>query len=280
MRFKKIYIEITNVCNYHCSFCVTTSRSNQFISPANFSILVEKIRPFTDYIYLHVLGEPLLHPKFGEILEIAHQAGLKVNITTNGGLIEQKKDILLSHAIRQINVSLHDAQENVSPQQWDTYLNAVLNYAVEAAPNTYVNLRLWNGGVETSSDFNQIFITKIAKRFSIPVADLQTADLRTSFKLADRIFIQYAPRFDWPDGVTERSQSNKTCYALRDQLAILVDGTVVPCCIDAEGNMPLGNVFTTELSEILATERAEKIRIGFMNHKITEDYCKSCGFFV
>lgn len=280
LRFKKIYIEITNVCNFHCSFCVTTSRANQFISPENFSIIVEKIRPFTDYIYLHVLGEPLLHPRFADILEIAHQAGLNVNITTNGGLIEKKNDILLSHAIRQINVSLHDAEENVAPQQWEQYLNSVLNYAVEAAPNTYVNLRLWNAGVESSSDFNRNFITKIAERFNIPVADLQTADLRTSFKLADRVFIQYAPRFDWPDGITERSQGNKTCYALRDQLAILVDGTVVPCCIDAEGNMPLGNVFTTDLSEILASQRAEKIRIGFMNHKITEDFCKSCGFFV
>lgn len=280
MRFKKIYIEITNVCNYHCSFCVSTARQNQFISPANFSVIVEKIRPFTDYIYLHVLGEPLLHPKFGELLEIAYQADLKVNITTNGGLIEQKKDILLTHPIRQINISLHDAEENVKPQDWVKYLYSVLNYAVEAAPNTYVNLRLWNTDVETSSDFNRIFIQKIAEKFNIPVQDLQIADLRTSFKLDDRIFIQYAPRFDWPDGITQRAQSTKTCYALRDQLAILVDGTVVPCCLDAEGQMPLGNIYTTALSEIIESERAEKIRIGFTNHKITEEYCKSCGFFI
>lgn len=280
MKFKKIYIEITNSCNFNCSFCFQTGRAKAFMSPDDFRIICKKIKPFTSYIYLHVLGEPLLHPRFEEILQIAAENELNVNITTNGSLISRKKDILLRNNVRQINISLHDAEENIAQNELNEYLNDIFEYAKSAADNTYVNLRLWNAGETNSNEFNQYCTDKIKQHFPSANTNLNESSKEKGIKLANHIFLQTAPRFEWPDGGENRSPETRTCYALRDQIAILAEGSVVPCCLDADGNMNLGNVFEQDLTKILGSTRAQKIRNGFINHKITEEFCKSCGFFI
>ena len=280
MKFKKIYIEITNSCNYNCSFCFQSERPSRFVSPEEFAVIVEKIRPFTNYVYLHVLGEPLLHPQLDAILTIASNAGLNINITTNGGLLERKKDILLRHSIRQINISLHDAEENVALDKWPDYLNAVLTYATQAAHHTYVCLRLWNTTNASSTEFNAFCLKHISEKFGVPEDKLMEATSGNGLKLAEHVFLQRAPRFKWPDEAKEGSQTRKNCYALRDHIAILSDGRVVPCCLDADANMSLGNIFTENLSDILQTERAIKIKNGFEQRKVVEPICATCGFIL
>ena len=280
MKFKKIYIEITNSCNFDCSFCFKTTRTARFMSVEEFQKIIEKIKPFTNYIYLHVLGEPLLHPQLDEILTIAETAGLNINITTNGGLLESKKEILANHSIRQINISLHDAEENITPEKWDDYLQTALNYACEAAPDSYVCLRLWNTTNQTSADFNQLCLAKIASKFNLSIETLSGNTNGNGFKLSEHIFLQRAPRFEWPDENQTGTQTVKKCYALRDHIAILADGQVVPCCLDADANMKLGNIFTEELSEILSSKKAEEIKKGFEQRKVVEPLCATCGFIL
>lgn len=280
MKFKKIYIEITNSCNFACSFCFKTERAAQFMTPEEFTEVLQKIKPFTNYIYLHVLGEPLLHPRFSEILSLAKEYNIFVNITTNGGLLSRKREILLANPPRQINISLHDAEENITESLWGNYMENVLEFAKIAAPYTYINLRLWNGGSAKSTSFNTFCLKKITDFFEINSAEFIKHEKDTGLKLSDHIFLQTAPRFEWPDGETQRNEQTKTCYALRDQLAILVDGTIVPCCIDADGALKLGNIFTDNLAAVLNSERAQKIRNGFIQHTISEEFCKSCGFFL
>jgi len=250
------------------------------MSTAEFQLIVDKIRPFTNYIYLHVLGEPLLHPQLNEILDIADNAGLNVNITTNGGLLERKKDILLKHPVRQINISLHDAEENIAQEKWIDYLNSTLNFAVEAAPTSYICLRLWNSTNIASEGFNKWCLEEIASKFNLTIDTLNESPKGNGLKLADHIFLQRAPRFEWPDDKQEGNQTQKTCYALRDHIAILADGRVVPCCLDADANMNLGNIFTEELSTILQTERAKDIKKGFEQRKVVEPICATCGFII
>lgn len=250
------------------------------MSVEEFAVVINTIKPYTNYVYLHLLGEPLLHPRFTEILQIAQQADILVNITTNGSLLIRNEKALVSNSVRQINISLHDAEENIVQADWDSYMNNVLYFARQAAPTSYINLRLWNAGVTASEPFNAFCLSKIADFFDFKVDDLKKEDKDTGVKLADHIFLQTALRFDWPDGETHRNEQRKTCYALRDQIAILADGTVVPCCLDANGAMNLGNIFTDNFETIINSERADKIRKGFMNHTITEEFCRSCGFFI
>ena len=280
MKFKKIYIEITNSCNFDCSFCFKTARASRFMSVDEFRLVVEKVRPFTNYIYLHVLGEPLLHPHLDEILSIAEAAGLNINITTNGGLLEKKKEILLTHSIRQINISLHDAEENIAALKWPEYLNSVLDFATEIAPKTYVCLRLWNTSNVESAYFNTLCSEQIAKQFELTIQLLNEKTSGNGVKLADHIFLQRAPRFEWPDENNPQTQTQKNCYALRDHIAILADGQVVPCCLDADANMKIGNIFTENLVDLLATDKAKDIKKGFEQRKIVEPLCATCGFII
>jgi len=245
-----------------------------------FEVVLDKIRPFTDYIYLHVLGEPLLHPQFEDFLKLASMRHLHVNITTNGSLIHKQADALMRYPVRQINISLHDAQENIPSNRWTDYLQSVFFFAHQVSPSTYVNFRLWNSGVATSVQFNALCMEAIASEFKKEKETLCKVAKDSGVKLAEHIFLQTAPRFEWPDGDKTRSDTTKTCYALRDQVAILTDGSIVPCCLDADGAMTLGNIFQDDLLEVLQRERAQKIKKGFENHTITEDFCRSCGFFI
>ena len=69
-----------------------------------------------------------------------------------------------------------------------------------------------------------------------------------------------------------------TCYGLRRQLGILVDGTVVPCCLDQDGIINLGNIFNEDLENIVSSDRAKEIVTNFRNNKLKEDLCKRCGY--
>ena len=248
------------------------------MSADEFKVVVEKIRPFTNYIYLHVLGEPLLHPQLDEILRIAESNGLNINITTNGSLLQQKKEILLKHKIRQINISLHDAEENISSDKWSEYLKTALEFARVMAPTTYICLRLWNSTNEKSADFNALCLKEITSAFNLTNEELSNETTGNGIKLTDHIFLQRAPRFEWPDKKKSGEQIRKTCYALRDHIAILSDGQVVPCCLDADANMKLGDIYIDDLAEILETKKATEIKKGFEQRKVVEPICATCGF--
>ncbi|HRT78665.1 MAG TPA: radical SAM protein [Paludibacteraceae bacterium] len=278
--FKKIYIEITNSCNFHCSFCFTTSQPPRFMPVKDFHTIVRKIKPFTNYIYLHVLGEPFLHPHIEDILNVAEQEGMNVNITTNGSLLNNRKELLLNHSIRQLNISLHDAEENIPSIHWESFFENIFNIAMEISAKTYVNLRLWNIDNPVSGKFNSLCKEKIVEKFQLSPDELTQPEKGNSIKLANHIFLQQSPKFQWPTENGEPLFEHKSCYALRDHIAILAGGEVVPCCLDAGGSLKLGNIFTEELSDILMCERAKKMKQGFRQHKITEPFCKTCGFSV
>ena len=168
MHFKKIYIEISNKCNFHCSFCYQSGRSVKFMSVDEFRYVVKEIKPYTDYVYLHVLGEPLLHPHFREMLQIAEGENLNVNISTNGSLLARHLDYLLKNPVRQINISLHDAEENVPKEKWGEFILSMLEIAKSLSAKSYINFRLWNQTNEASNEFNQICIKLIQDFFHLP----------------------------------------------------------------------------------------------------------------
>jgi radical SAM protein with 4Fe4S-binding SPASM domain len=250
------------------------------MSVKDFATIIEKIKPYTNYIYLHVLGEPFLHPHLEEILNVAEREGMNVNITTNGSLLKTRKELILNHSIRQLNVSLHDAEENIPPSGWESFFENIFDFAIEVSDKTYVNLRLWNIDNPASEKFNSLCKEKISEKFLLSSDELISPKKGNSIQLANHIFLQQSPKFQWPTEDGEILFEQKSCYALRDHIAILTGGEVVPCCLDADGSLYLGNIFTQNLSTILSSEKATKMKQGFQQHKITEPFCKTCGFSV
>ena len=262
MRFKKVYIEITNGCNLNCSFCIHNSRKVEYMSLSNFKLILDKIKPFTNYIYLHVLGEPLLHPRILEFIEYASSKGFFVNITTNGYMIDK---LIEFNNIRQVNISLHsyDLKYKIS---LDKYLDNIFN-VISNLNNTYFSLRLW-----VDSNYNNEIYDYICNRYKVTKDDI------LNNKIGKNIFFSQFHEFSWPDLNNDLNNDGK-CYGLIDHIGILVDGTVVPCCLDSKGIISLGNIFTDQLNNILSSERVLNMINGFKNGKRCEELCKHCGFF-
>jgi radical SAM protein with 4Fe4S-binding SPASM domain len=181
--------------------------------------------------------------------------------------------LLRKHTIRQFNISLHDAEENIPEAEWGRYLQEVFSFADEQACRSYFSFRLWNEGSESSMRYNAFCETFLKHRYGCCEFEGQGR----SMKLSDHIFLQRNARFDWPDGKTEGGE-RRNCFAMRDQIAILVDGTVVPCCLDADAQINLGNILEQDFKSIIESERAVKIAEGFRRHVAVEPFCKSCGF--
>lgn len=282
-KFKKIYIEITNICNLACSFCPETKRVKDFIDTFTFTHILDEIKPYTDYIYLHIKGEPLLHPNLNELLDIAYLKGFKVNITTNGTLINKLKDILTSKkAIRQINFSLHSLSGNTFKNEED-YLNNILIFSKEiSTKGVYVALRLWNlttnNSVNLLNKRNESILSIIEREFNLPYKIQEKVDPSTSIKLAPNIYLNQDHEFQWPDLSAENLGEIGFCYGLRTHVGILVDGTVVPCCLDGEGVINLGNIKDNSFKEIVESKRAVSIFEGFSNRLAVEELCQKCGY--
>ena len=269
---KKAYLEITNVCNLTCAFCPGTRREKRFLSLKEFKILSAKLRPYTDYLYFHLMGEPLLHPELGEFLAHAGALGFRVILTTNGTLLPDRENLLLSApALHKVNISLQSFEAN-ERGELAPYLSACAGFAQRANDaGKLCVLRLWNqNGLDSRNDE----IEPLRPRhFPKP-----WPESRRSRKLAERVYLEPGERFDWPDLTGADRGEPCFCYGLRDQVGVLVDGTVVPCCLDHEGDIPLGNLFEQELEEIMSTERARNIFHGFSRRQALEPLCRRCGY--
>lgn len=283
-RFKKVYIEITNVCNLSCNFCPKTSRKLQFMDEESFKKVIESIKPYTDYIYLHLMGEPFLNKNLEKFLDIAYENGLKVNITTNGTLINKVKDILINaKALRQVNISLHSFEANDSEVKLEEYVSNICDFILDANENSNIicSMRLWNMDskeLKACNELNRDIITMLEEGFKIPFSLKEKLLESNGIKIRKNIYLNMAEKFEWPDIDKDNEDTEIFCYGLRDQMGILVDGTVVPCCLDSEGNISLGNIFENSLGEILESDRAKNIYDGFSRRCAVEDLCKRCGY--
>ena len=235
MRFKKIYIETTNLCNLNCDFCIKNRRKKEIMTIQNFKIILSKIKNYTNYIYLHILGEPLLNPKLNEFILLASNEGFNINITTNGYLIDKIKD---NKNIRQVNISLHsfDVKYNVELKK---YLNNIFDSVEELIKNdTYVSLRLW-----VKNKYSEDIINEVNNYYKV--------NITKNTKIKENLFFNFEKQFIWPDLNNSYYNESGKCYGLTDHIGILVDGTIVPCCLDTLGIINLGNIFKEEIDEIL-----------------------------
>lgn len=281
MRFKRVYVEITNRCNLHCSFCPVSSRPARTMTAEEFRRAAEAIRPYCDYLYLHVKGEPLIHPQLEEILEICRQLNFQVNLTTNGVLIPMRQQLLLSApAVRQTNLSLHSyTQATHGPlEEW---LERLTNYARASAElGRYTVFRVWNldDKRETTRD-GQKTLDFLERSFSVEPGGIREMAARyRSVTLDKGIFVSFEEEFVWPSLQNPFLGDQGTCYGARTMAAVLADGTVVPCCLDGEGECPLGNLFEQPFGEIVEGKRMTAMARDLTNRQVKEPLCQRCGY--
>ncbi len=273
---KKVFLEITNACNLACTFCHGTRREIRYLSRAEFLRAAEELRPFADYLYFHLMGEPLLHPELAEFLAIADRLGFRVILTTNGTLLSRRREILLdAPALHKVSISLHAYEANASGIPLERYLADCFSFCADAAARGIIAvMRLWNlGGADS---LNPLILRQMHAFFD--EGDAVWKEIYSGSKIRERVFLEWGERFAWPDLDAPPVGENHGCYGLRDQVGVLSDGTVVPCCLDADGAIALGNLFSAPLSEILASPRAEALRTALECRRVTEPLCLRCGY--
>lgn len=271
-RFHKIYLEISTVCNLKCSFCPGTKRKKQALTVSEFTSLLPKLRPYSDYLYFHIMGEPLCHPQLPAFLSLAGSEGFRVILTTNGTLLSRNQEPLLSSpALHKVNVSLHAFEANDLSVPFSEYLQECFHFGKAAEGKKLVVYRLWNQGGQ--EERNQEILSAMKAAFPEP-----WKEGRRGIQIGETVFLEYGKKFDWPDIQAEDTGKNVFCYGLRDQIGVLCDGTVVPCCLDHEGDIALGNLFEESLEDILEKPRTKAMIEGFQNRAATEDLCRRCGF--
>jgi MoaA/NifB/PqqE/SkfB family radical SAM enzyme len=269
--YSRVYVEITNICNMRCSFCHGHHRAKRQMTEAEYAHILRQLTGKTEYIYHHLMGEPLLHPLLPRFIEMARQAGFHPMLTTNGTLLDAHGEALLGKGLHKINVSLHSF-EGARPEDHRLYLQKIATFAERAAEDGIIlSLRLWNSGCDEGR--NDTALTVLRELFPG-----QWKENTRGFRIRDRLFLEWGDRFAWPDQAAPDYGKQVFCYGLRDHFGILCDGTVVPCCLDSNGVIDLGNVFRQDLTAILDSPRAAAIAEGFRCRTATEEFCRHCGY--
>ena len=270
----KVYLEITNVCNLDCSFCHKTNRKKKLMSKEEFELLTDKLQGKAKYLYFHVMGEPTLHPLLPEFVRRAKEKGFLPMLTTNGSLLAEKGPELIDNLPYKISISLHAPDANPAFSD-ENYLRSCIRFAKLASDKgCIIALRLWN--LKTDADNTKI-LNELHSEFSGVWEPIRGG---TSYKLDKLIYLEWGEHFDWPDLSAAEIGKNEEifCYALRDHIGVLADGSCVPCCLDADGILSLGNLFESTFDEIITSERAKRIYNGFSNRRACEELCRKCGF--
>lgn len=283
MQFNRVHIEVTNICGLACSFCPPKLQPSKTMSLELFTKVLLQLQGYTKSLAFHIMGDPLILSNLDEYLELAHKHGFKVELTTSGYYLNNLENYAIFHpCVRQLNISLNSYNKNSLKLSFDEYMDSVLSTCQHKLTNSskpFINLRIWNFDEACSEEeFNTLLLKKLSDYFDI---ELNTAELYKtrpkSIRLASKVLITFDSYFEWPSLDSSHS-SNSSCYGLKSHIGILADGRVVPCCLDGDGVINLGNLNTTSLSEVLASNRAVDMREGFSKSIAVEELCKKCSY--
>ena len=281
-RFHKINIEISNICNLQCSFCPEVIRDKGLMPVELFTNIIDQVSSLTELVCFHLMGDPLVHPKLKEMVQICGDRGVKIFLVTNGVLLKEKQvEALLLPALHQVNFSLHSFFDNFPEKDPTDYLEKIFAFsdrALQERPDLYQNFRLWNLREHRGTGKNRDILAKIEEHYG-PL-DLSTVDVKRkkSIRIKNRLYLHFDSEFIWPSMSLPEIGERGTCYGLTSHFGILVDGTVVPCCLDKEGNIPLGRVQDDSIEAILNSPKATKILNGFKANRLEMDLCKRCDY--
>ncbi|MFH1061490.1 MAG: SPASM domain-containing protein [Candidatus Omnitrophota bacterium] len=278
--FKRVYLEISNICNLQCSFCPVVEKDKKSMSQAEFEAILKQVAPLTEIVCLHLMGEPLAHPQFAQILEVCEKHNTKIDLTTNGILINKYKEMIVgSKCISQVNFSLQAFKDNFPNQDIDSYLTPIFEFVKfghKVRPALYTNFRLWNQ--ESNDPDNEEILIKTEKYFDIKINRKIEVGAIKSKNIWNRLYLHFDSRFEWPSFDLPQQGTQGRCNGILNHIGILVDGSVVPCCLDKNAAINLGNIKQQSLADIINSSRFTAMRAGFLNGVLVEKFCQHCNF--
>jgi radical SAM protein with 4Fe4S-binding SPASM domain len=282
-KFSKINVEISNICNLQCGFCPEVIREKKLMTTELFTRIIQQVAPLTELVCFHLMGDPLVHPRLSELVDVCEESGVRVFFVTNGVLLrDEKMDLLLRPPFQQVNFSLHSFPDNFPGKDPSAYLEKIFRFTEKAfieRPDLYLNYRLWNlNDVRGSQTDNSQILEKVCDRFGVVAPQEWDLRRRKSVQLKNRLYLHFDTEFIWPSLDLPVLGTQGRCHGLSSHFGILVDGTVVPCCLDKEAAIPLGNIADQDILEILDRPRTQQILNGFRQRKLVENLCQRCQY--
>jgi len=245
-----------------------------------FENILKEVAPLTEIVCLHLMGEPLAHPEFLEILKICKKYNTQIDLTTNGILTKKYTEAIINATcIRQVNFSLQAFKDNFPDRDLTPYLHPIFNFvklAHQQRPLMYTNFRLWNQ--QSNHSNNEDIFLKIEEAFDLIINRNVEVGAIKSKNIWNRLYLHFDSRFEWPSFLLPHQGTQGRCHGAVNHIGIHADGTVVPCCLDKNAAINLGNAKTENLSDILAGDRFTKMRNGFLNGVLVEKFCQHCSF--
>ena len=258
MRFKRIYVELSNICNLKCSFCSMDKRKKRTLSIEEFEYILSSIKKYTNLIYLHVKGEPLLYKNIDKVFELCKINNINIKITTNGIYLNKYIDLINKYEnIKQINISL------MCENKENDYLNRIFETCNKI--KTTIVYRVWISNEESNNVINEIL-----KHYNIRSDE-------KNIKLNNHIYLDKDIEFTWPNESTNEYKEG-ICYGSRTHIAVLSNGEVVPCCLDSEGLLSFGNIFEESLDNILKKDKFIEFNNNMKKGIMLTEICKKCNF--
>jgi len=283
MYFNRVHIEVTNICGLACSFCPPKLQPTKTMTLVFFEKVLLELQPYTKSLAFHVMGDPLTLSNLFEYLELAGKHGFEVELTTSGYyLAKTPMEVLFHPSVRQVNISLNSYNKNSLSLSFEEYIDGVLRACkdkLDKYPNPFINLRVWNlDDVLSEAEFNKKLFDKIENFFEVKInLDDIYKDKVKSLRLASKVLLNFDKYFEWPS-LKSTHDSDASCYGLKSHIGILANGTIVPCCLDGEGVIDLGNLHKTSLKEVLNSKRAQDMIQGFSQNKAVEELCRKCSY--
>ncbi|WQT08045.1 SPASM domain-containing protein [Helicobacter pylori] len=276
--FKKIYIELSDICGLQCSFCPNHKNIRGVMPLELFEKICKEAAPLTPIITFHVLGDPCKLKNLNHYLNAAKRFSLKVDLVTSGAYLHNF-ETLLQDAIYQISISLDAGLDNHNKLNQHRYIQKILEfcrYKCEKNSEVFLNLRIQDSTLEKHQNLIKPFLE------SFECVSLETLKSQGRARLFKKSFLNIQKTFKWPNLNAQNplNQESKTpyCYGLIKQIAILSNGVVVPCCMDTQAHINLGDLNHTPLKDILNSQKAMAIKTHFLKGEALELLCKNCSY--
>lgn len=249
-----------------------------------FDKINNQAKNYTKELTYHIVGDPLILSNLSEYLNISSKHSLKVNLTTTANELKEKSFKTLLHpTIKQINFSINSFNANSHKKTLDEYLDPIVNfckYALTKERYFFINLRIWNlDESESAREFNCKVFDKLNENFDV---ELNINEIYRSkpknIRIENKIFINFDDYFEWPNINGEVISTSGFCYGLNSHFGILTNGDVVPCCLDKDGVINLGNIKNSSLRDILNSDKTKNIIDGFKDMILIEPLCQKCSY--
>lgn len=311
IKLREAFLEITSRCNFRCRFCVHPQmrRPKMDMDANDAKRLIGQIAESfaIDHLSLHLYGEPLLHDRVNELARYATQNRLNVNLTTNGAMLTKTKlKAFLDDNVWRIVLSIqHDekdfgtrrAGKRWTAQSYFGHIAKLVQFFIDYksrhadCPTRLEIHYLLTGDIKPGVQLieNDADVAKVLNWWGKRLPDhfkpesnpnpIEDQESGYRIQFGRDAYIRFKPAISFGNAVGEAAPDqcdNGYCFFPDSVLCILSDGNLVPCCIDFEGEMKMGNALESDIVTVWNGSRAREIRAAFERGEAPTDRCRQC----